>query len=49
MVEQQKEEQYKTNVSSNPLSQLIERMKPLHVLLGQLIVITDLMTQVLKR
>ena len=35
MIEQQKDVQFKTNVSSNPLSQLIERMKPLHVLLSQ--------------
>lgn len=48
MVEQQKEEQYKTNVSSNPLSQLIERMKPLHVLLGQNSYVKDT-TRRLKR
>ena len=48
MIEQQKDVQVKTNVSSNPLSQLIERMKPLHVLLSQNTYVKDT-TKRLKR
>ena len=48
MVEQQKDAQVITNVSSNPVSQLIERMKPLHVLLSRNTYVKDT-TSRLKR
>ena len=48
MVEQLKDVQLETSVSSNPLSQLIERMKPLHVLLDQNTYVKDT-TKRLKR
>lgn len=48
MIEQQKDVQFKTNVSSNTLLQLIERMKPLHVLLSQNSYVKDT-TRRLKR
>ena len=48
MVEQQKDVQLETNISSNPLSQLIELMKPLHLLLNQNTYVKDT-TKRLKR